>query len=140
MSISRPDAYGLQVRVKRNGRLYSRYFAFQAHNGVRAAMKAARAYEARLEKLPRQIPVAATRRNRTTGIRGIALTKYRLKGRGITVYEYKVNYRDPKSGRRKVRSFYVGTKATHTKRRAAEVLKRAIRFRRGAVRKVGRRG
>ena len=137
MSISRPDAYGLQVRVKRNGKLHSKYFSFQDYGGVRAAMRAARACETRLEKLPRQIPTEATTRNRTTGIRGIALTKYRLKGKGITVYEYKVNYRDPKNGRRRVRSFYIGTKATHSKRKAAEVLRRAIRFRRGAVRRAG---
>ena len=136
MSISRPDEYGLQVRVKRNGKLHSRYFSFQAHGGVRAAMKAARACETRLEKLPRHISKEATSRNRTTGIRGIALTKYRPKGRGITVYEYKVGYRDPKSGRRRVRSFYVGTKATRSKRKAAEVLRRAIRFRRWAERKT----
>lgn len=134
MSISRPDAFGLQVRVKRNGKLHSKYFGYRAHGGRRAAMAAAKAHEARLLRLPQRIATAATKRNRTTGLRGIALTKYRGTGKGITVFEYKVGYRDPQTGRRRVKTFYVGTQTTRTRQRAAAVLRRAIAFRRKAMR------
>jgi len=138
MSISRPDEYGVQVRVRRSGHVHSRYFAFGAHGGVRAAMAAARAYEARLERLPIFVPTEPTKRNRTTGVRGVSLTKYRPAGKKHAVFEYKVTYSDRKTGRRRVRSFYVGTTVTHSKRRAAAVLRKAIEFR-NAMTNVGRR-
>jgi hypothetical protein len=129
MAISRTDDYGLLVRVKRNGKLYSRYFSFQANGGKRATMIAARLHQAKLEKIPRTIPTEATSRNRTTRVRGISLSSYKNRAKGTKVFEYKVNYTAPKGGRRKVKTFYIGTADTFTKARAKEVLREAIRFR-----------
>ncbi len=129
MSISRTDAYGLLVRVKRNGKLYARYFSFRANGGKRATMVAARLHQSRLERIPRQVPIEATSRNRTTRVRGISLSSYRNRAKGTKVSEFKVNYTDSRTGRRKVKTFYVGTAETFTKARAKEVLREAIRFR-----------
>jgi hypothetical protein len=101
-------------------------------------MAAARAYEARLLRIPTAPATEPTVRNRTTGLRGIALAKYRPKGRKITVFEYKVGYLDPNTGLRRVRSFYVGTKVTYNKKRAAAVLRKAVEFRRSMLRRVSR--
>jgi hypothetical protein len=131
MAISRPDDYGFQVRVRRNGRVYSKYFSLRRHGGERAARTAARLYQAALVlKLPKLPPVEATIRNRTTGVRGVCLVRYRNKRRGLTIYDYKVRYIDARTGKSKVRAFYIGTEVTYDKKRAAAVLKRAIRFRR----------
>jgi hypothetical protein len=138
MSISQTDAYGVQVRVKRNGKLFSRYFAFRAHGGKRSALAAARRHEANLEQLPRLVSSAATSRNRTTRIRGVSLSSYRSRAKRTKVYEYKVSYAAPGSGRRKVKTFYVGTAETFTKARAAAVLRRAVRFRAAYVRSIAR--
>jgi len=129
MSVSQTDPYGVQVRVKRNGKLFSKYFAFRAHGGKRPALAAARRYDAKLGRLPRLVPSAATSRNRTTRIRGVSLSSYRNRAKGTKIYEYKVSYTAPESGRRKVKTFYVGTAETFTKARAAAVLRRAARFR-----------
>jgi hypothetical protein len=139
MSISQTDAYGVQVRVKRNGKLFSRYFAFRAHGGKRSTLAAARRHEAKLARLPRLVVAsAATSRNRTTRIRGVSLSSYRSRAKGRKVYEYKVSYTAPGSGRRKVKTFYVGTAETFTKARAAAVLRRAVRFRAAYVRGIVR--
>ena len=131
MAISRPDDYGFQVRVRRNGRAYGKYFSFRQHGGERAAKIAARLYQAALlQEFPQLPPVAPTKRNRTTGVRGVSLVRYRNKKRGLTIYDYKVSYADPNTGKRKVRVFYIGTKKTYDEKRAAAVLKKAVRFRR----------
>lgn len=130
MAISRPDDYGFQVRVRRNGRLYSKYFGFRQHGGERPAKTAARIYQAMLlQQFPKLPPREPTRRNRTTGVRGVSLVRYRNKKRGLTIYDYKVHYVDVKTGKRKVRVFYIGTKDTYDEARAASVLKKAVRFR-----------
>lgn len=131
MAISRPDDYGFQVRVRRSGRVYSKYFSLRQHGGARAAKTAARIYEAvLLQKFPKLPPREPTKRNRTTGVRGISLAKYRNKRRGLTIYDYKVRYTDAKTGRPRVRGFYIGTQDTYDKKRAAAVLEKAVRFRR----------
>jgi hypothetical protein len=45
------------------------------------------------------------------------------------MHEYKVSYRDPRTGKRKVRTFYIGTEHTYDKKKAAAVLRKAVRFR-----------
>jgi hypothetical protein len=129
MAISRTDRYGLLVRVKRNGKLHARYFSFAAHGGKRDTWSAARRHQQELLRIPRVPPTAPTLRNRTTGLRGISLARYRNRAKGTKVYEYKVNYTSPETGKRRVKSFYIATAATFSKRRAAEVLRQAVRFR-----------
>jgi hypothetical protein len=129
MAISRTDRYGLLVRVKRNGKLYARYFSFSAHGGKQATWSAARRHQGKLLEIPRVPPTAPTLRNRTTGLRGISLSGYRNRAKGTKVYEYKVNYTSPATGKRRVKSFYIATAATFSKGRAAEVLRQAVRFR-----------
>jgi hypothetical protein len=138
MSVSQTDPYGVQVRVKRNGKLFSKYFAFRAHGGKRSALTAARRHDAELGRLPRLVASAATSRNRTTRIRGVSLSSYRNRAKGTKVYEYKVSYTAPGSGRRKVKTFYVGTAETFTKARAAAVLRRAVRFRAAYLKGIAR--
>jgi len=138
MSVSQTDPYGVQVRVKRNGKLFSKYFAFRAHGGKRSALAAARRHDAELGRLPRLVASAATSRNRTTRIRGVSLSSYRNRAKGTKVYEYKVSYAAPGSGRRKVKTFYVGTAETFTKARAAAVLRLAVRFRAAYLKGIAR--
>jgi len=138
MSISQTDPYGVQVRVKRNGKLFSKYFAFRAHGGRRSALAAARRHDAELGRLPRLVASAATSRNRTTHIRGVSLSSYRNRAKGTKVYEYKVSYTAPENGRRKVKTFYVGNAETFTKARAAAVLRQAVRFRTAHVKGITR--
>jgi hypothetical protein len=138
MSVSQTDPYGVQVRVKRNGKLFSKYFAFRVHGGKRSALAAARRHDAELGRLPRLVASAATSRNRTTRIRGVSLSSYRNRAKGTKVYEYKVSYTAPGSGRRKVKTFYVGTAETFTKTRAAAVLRLAVRFRAAYLKSIAR--
>jgi hypothetical protein len=129
MSISRPDEHGFQVRVRRSGRLYSRYFGVTRYGGVRAAKAVARAYEARLLAMPKETAPRPASRERVKPMEGISLVRYRKRSKNLTVYDYKVHYYDAANGKRKVKTFYVGTEATFTRRKAAVVLEAARRFR-----------
>lgn len=137
MSISRPDKNGFQVRVQRNGRKYSKYFAFRKHGGEDKALQAAKDYESHLKgsALYRHRPRrAAQKNNRSTGIVGVHFGS-RMR-RGIKVFEYKVSYWDPVQEKQRRKTFYVGSENTYTKERDAKVKAKAIAFRRSSEQQI----
>lgn len=130
-NITNPMGTGYQVRVVRKGKLYEKYFAYREFDGnAIRALSAATKWRDQIKAKHRVMGERPVRSN--TGHRGISRVEQFNKRRGITYVVFTVYY--PRSRHRWTNKiFFVGDIGLITERDEQRILKKAIAFRRAAI-------
>lgn len=132
--ITQPDKGGYQVRIVRQGKEYSRYFAHRAWGGKTKSLKAAESWrDQQLAVLGKAITHIidgpALPNNKSTGIRGITKVIHHDKRRDTKSLVYQVHWKD--HGKIKNKKFHVGRVEKVTADMDLHAFRTAIHFRKG---------
>ncbi len=131
-NITQPDPKGYQVRVVRQNKEYSRYFAFLKLGGEQAALKAANKWR---EQIKSNFPYndkkrknAASKNNRSTGVLGVCKTISDDKRKCHKYLVYGVRWQD-KHGANHCKTFRACNLKKYSKTMDQKAFAAAITFR-----------
>ena len=130
--ITCPDEHGFQVRIVRNKKEYSRYFAHRQWGSKRKALEGARSWRdqmlvslgGRHKYLP-DLGVIASKK--TTGVRGVSRSVQYDKRRDVYYLVYSVHWRI--EGKANTKTFHVGRVEDVTADQEFHAFRTAVRFR-----------
>ncbi len=130
-NITEPSPQGYQVRIVRNRKEYSRYFAHNLWGGKRKALTAAKNWRDQMfahlgdsHDLTKSLPQS---NNTTTGVCGVSRsTRYDHRRCSYSVV-YQASWKD--KGKKKNRTFFVGTVEKATATDEFRAFRAAVRFR-----------
>ncbi len=131
--ITEPDDKGFQVRIVRNKREYSRYFAHRLWGGRKKALSGARNWRDQqlvsLGGVNKYLPDRSiTSNKKTTGIRGVSRSLQYDKRRDEYYLVYSVHWR--RAGKACTKTFYVGKVGDVSVDDEFHAFRTAVRFRR----------
>ncbi len=130
--ITQPDPKGFQVRIVRNKKEYSRYFAHQQWGGKNRALNGARNWRDQMlvslgsvqKYLPEKRIIGS---KRTTGVRGVSRSVQLDRRRDTYYLVYSVHWR--KKGKPCTKSFHVGRLDKVDADQEFHAFRTAVRFR-----------
>lgn len=131
--ITEPDPKGFQVRIVRNKKEHSRYFAHNQWGGRAKALNGARSWRDQmlisLGKINGNLSEKTINsRKRTTGIRGVSRSLQYDKRRDFHYLVYSVHWR--KKGKACTKTFYLGRIGEVDADQELHAFRTAVRFRR----------
>lgn len=131
--ITEPDPKGFQVRIVRNKKEHSRYFAHNQWGGRTKALDRARSWRDQMLVSLGKVNASLSdktinSRKRTTGIRGVSRSMQYDKRRDFYYLVYSVHWR--KEGKAHTKTFYVGELDKVSADQEFHAFRTAARFRR----------
>lgn len=129
-NISQPDQHGWQVRIVREGKQHSRYFAHKQYGSRQKSLKAAIRWRDLMQVvLPKRKPFfTRLASNQSTGVIGVSRAIHHDKRRDTAYLRYQVSYQQ-KNGRSASKTFQVGPADRVTAEQERHAFLTAIQFR-----------
>lgn len=129
-NISQPDQHGWQVRIVREGKQHSRYFAHKQYGSRQKSLKAAIRWRDLMQVvLPKRKPFfTRLASNQSTGVIGVSRAIHHDKRRDTAYLRFQVSYQQH-NGRSASKTFQVGPAEQVTAEQEKHAFLTAVQFR-----------